>query len=621
MKYRPEIDGLRALAVVPVILFHAGFELFGGGFVGVDVFFVISGYLITTIIHNDISADKFSFVSFYERRARRILPALMFMMAACIPVAWATMMSFDMWDFGQSLVAVSLFLSNVLFWAESGYFDQIAELKPLLHTWSLAVEEQFYVLFPILLLALTRFWKNKVFVTLLVLLVLSLAAAEYGSYYFPEAAFYFLPTRAWELLIGAVVALHLLERERDEVSSNIQNLLGLLGLVLIAGSVFLIDKSDRFPGLIALFPTIGTALIIVFAREDTVAGRILSQRVLVFVGLISYSSYLWHQPIFAFLRMNVLEEPSTLLMTALSVVSLFIGYLSWRFVESPFRNRQWIPRKPLFSALFVATVFFVGFGYPVHKLHGNLPFMNKDMLAREAVVQELVADRMEITRNGVCDDTRAVTPEDVSAFARNCFQNRNLVVFGDSHAADRASALRLAGVKFSQLTSGGCRLVPGLVTAKRPICRNHYDLLEDLRGADTVVLANRFKLTDISVEEIQAIAEFWSSRFEQVILFTPTPDFNAPYKEYLRFGTSRSKPSGKRETKFQSVLGDLVLPANFTIINSRQMLCIGLLGNCFTDDSGQLLLTDYGHLSRTGAERFGRNLIELEAFERILPNE
>ena len=149
MKYRAEIDGLRALAVVPVILFHAGFELFSGGFVGVDVFFVISGYLITTILIEDIESQRFSLVNFYERRARRILPALFFVMLVCIPFAWMWMLPYQMKDFSQSLVAVSLFASNILFWRESGYFAAAAEEKPLLHTWSLAVEEQYYVLFPI----------------------------------------------------------------------------------------------------------------------------------------------------------------------------------------------------------------------------------------------------------------------------------------------------------------------------------------------------------------------------------------------------------------------------------------------------------------------------------------
>ena len=199
MKYRAEIDGLRALAVVPVILFHAGFELFSGGFVGVDVFFVISGYLITTILIEDIDNNRFSIVNFYDRRARRILPALFFVMLVCIPFAWMWMLPNQMNDFAKSLVAVTLFASNILFWRESGYFDAAAEEKPLLHTWSLAVEEQYYLLFPIFLILAWRFGKNRVFWMIVLMAAISLLLSEWGWRNQTTANFYLAPTRAWEL--------------------------------------------------------------------------------------------------------------------------------------------------------------------------------------------------------------------------------------------------------------------------------------------------------------------------------------------------------------------------------------------------------------------------------------
>ena len=206
MKYRGEIDGLRALAVVPVMLFHAGFELFGGGFVGVDVFFVISGYLITTILIEDIENKRFSIINFYERRARRILPALFFVIFACIPFAWMWMDLSQMRDFSQSLVALSLFASNILFWTESGYFAGAAEEKPLLHTWSLAVEEQYYLLFPIFLILAWRFGKNRVFWIIVFMSALSLLLSEWGWRNDAIANFYLAPTRAWELFAGSIAA-------------------------------------------------------------------------------------------------------------------------------------------------------------------------------------------------------------------------------------------------------------------------------------------------------------------------------------------------------------------------------------------------------------------------------
>ena len=206
MDYRREIDGLRAIAVLPVILFHAGFETFSGGFVGVDVFFVISGYLITTIIIAELEQGKFSIINFYERRARRILPALFLVMLVCIPLAWFWLLPRDMQDFSQSLVAVTVFASNILFWRESGYFDTAAELKPLLHTWSLAVEEQYYVIFPLFLMSFWRLGKRWIMILLVAVFVVSLALAQWASLAKPSAAFFLLPARGWELLVGAFAA-------------------------------------------------------------------------------------------------------------------------------------------------------------------------------------------------------------------------------------------------------------------------------------------------------------------------------------------------------------------------------------------------------------------------------
>jgi peptidoglycan/LPS O-acetylase OafA/YrhL len=229
MDYRPEIDGLRALAVLPVILFHAGFETFSGGFVGVDVFFVISGYLITTIILKELEQDDFSIARFYERRARRILPALFLVMFVCIPFAWLWLLPDDMQRFSQSLVAVSTFVSNLLFWQESGYFDTAAELKPLLHTWSLAVEEQYYVLFPLFLVLVWPFGKRWILVLLALGAVLSLSLAEWGSFRRPAATFYLLPTRGWELLLGALIAFYLSKDNRLKAAGVTGEIAGVLG--------------------------------------------------------------------------------------------------------------------------------------------------------------------------------------------------------------------------------------------------------------------------------------------------------------------------------------------------------------------------------------------------------
>ncbi len=368
MKYRREIDGLRALAVLPVLLFHAGFQSFSGGYIGVDIFFVISGYLITSIIINDLHAGTFSLLKFYERRARRILPALFLVMLASLPFAWWWMSPTGLHDFSKSVVAVSLFLSNILFWKEAGYFATANELKPLLHTWSLAVEEQYYVLFPLFLMLAWRFIGKRWIVGLLFVGALaSLAASEWALTRFSSASFYLLPTRGWELLIGALAAFYLFSKA--ETNNNptqlplvVSQAASLLGLLLITYAVFAYDKSTPFPGVNALLPTIGTVLIVLFAYPTTLVGKLLGHQLLVGIGLISYSAYLWHQPLFSFARYGSIEEPSRIVYLLLIVISLLLAFLTWKFVETPFRNKNIVKRKQIFWFGLIGSLFFISVG-------------------------------------------------------------------------------------------------------------------------------------------------------------------------------------------------------------------------------------------------------------------
>ncbi|HTK85835.1 MAG TPA: acyltransferase, partial [Patescibacteria group bacterium] len=242
MRYRGEIDGLRAVAVGSVVLFHAGLPWFHGGFVGVDIFFVISGFLITSILMSELAEGRFSLVNFYERRARRILPALYLVMAASLPFAWAWLMPGHMKQFALSVASVSLFSSNIQFWRESGYFDTAADFKPLLHTWSLAVEEQYYILFPLFLMLTWRLGRRRIFWLLAAAAAVSLAMAQWGSHHKPEATFYLLPTRGWELLIGSLAACHLHERHGQPDRRAFDQWASLLGLALILYSILVFDS-------------------------------------------------------------------------------------------------------------------------------------------------------------------------------------------------------------------------------------------------------------------------------------------------------------------------------------------------------------------------------------------
>lgn len=328
---------MRALAVLPVVLFHAGIELFSGGFIGVDIFFVISGYLITGLLINDLETNQFSYLDFYDRRARRILPALCFVMLCCIPFAWMWMLPAQLEEFSASLIATSFFVSNIFFWKQSGYFADSAEEKPLLHTWSLAVEEQYYILFPIVLFVLFRYFQRdlaRVFIALALIALVSFFVAEFGWRVSPSANFYLSPGRVWELLAGSAAAIILrIGGQRDN------ELLSASGLLLVFVALVTYDEATPFPSVYSLVPVIGVVLIICFGGQSTFTGKFLSGRILVGVGLISYSVYLWHQPLFAFARLR-LHQPSVSIFLTLSLLSVVLGYLSWRFVEKPFRKRS-----------------------------------------------------------------------------------------------------------------------------------------------------------------------------------------------------------------------------------------------------------------------------------------
>ena len=374
MKYRAELDGLRAIAVVPIILFHAGFEYFSGGFVGVDVFFVISGYLITTIILSEKEQGTFSLVNFYERRFRRILPALFMVMLVSLIFSLLWVMPSYMEDFSQSLMAVSTFSSNILFWRESGYWEISNELKPLLHTWSLAVEEQYYVLYPLYLMLIWHFRKDWILGSFIVIAAISLATAQWGAYNKPIPTFYLLPTRAWELSIGAGIAYYFLYRKQTVQillsHKSVNEALGLLGLLMISYAVYVFDKGTPFPSLYALVPTVGTGLIILFSSSQTMVGRLLSIKPLVAVGLISYGAYLWHWPLLVFARHLSLTEPSELTFAILALLSFPLAYLSWRYIEKPFRTKSIFSRKAIFTLSFIGSVLFITVGLAGHFSNG-----------------------------------------------------------------------------------------------------------------------------------------------------------------------------------------------------------------------------------------------------------
>ncbi|MBP7951455.1 MAG: acyltransferase [Verrucomicrobiales bacterium] len=348
LRYRPDIDGLRAIAVLGVLFFHAGLG-FPGGYVGVDVFFVISGFLITSLLLKDLDRGTFSMLHFWERRIRRILPALAVVVTVILAAGWFLLLPRDYEELGKQVISMVACASNVKFWLESGYFDVAAEQKPLLHTWSLAVEEQFYLVIPLVLALLFRIRKIGWILPLLVGGILgSFALSVYGSYRHPPTAFFLLPFRAWELGMGSLLVFL-----PPCASGRLAHAAAWLGLAGIVATYFLYPPGIRFPGISALPPVVGAALLIwAGSNRDTrtpghrdIVFRLLASRPLVWIGLLSYSLYLWHWPLFAFQKYLGLPAKTWWIQLGLVLASFPLAWLSLRFVETPFRSRRLVKSR------------------------------------------------------------------------------------------------------------------------------------------------------------------------------------------------------------------------------------------------------------------------------------
>lgn len=496
MIYRREIDGLRAIAVVPAGPFHAGFKLFGGGYIGVDIFFVISGYLITGLLLAELEAGEFSLVRFYERRARRILPALFLVLACSIPFAWLWMTPDALRRFSLGLGAIALFVSNILFWREHGYFAPDGALDPLLHTWSLAVEEQFYLLFPLILMTAWRLGPKRVFWLIAGAAVLSLLASEWGWRHKPAANFYLAPTRAWELLAGSLCAWWLARR-----AVPASNGASVAGIVLIIASILTFDVASPVPGLAGLVPVLGTVLVILFCSGETWTARWLGSRGLVGIGLISYSAYLWHQPLFAFARLRSITEPSQPLLLALAGLTFVLAALSWRFVERPFRKPGYWPLTRPRSVLVVGTL-----GGLMLAGLGVIGFAAGGFPGRFSPQEQALALAARDKPDTTCHFSEAKLP--ASLPLKDCLEIRPgapmVLLLGDSHswASSRVmrSLLGAEGIGSYDFSYSGCLPLTGLnFPDGRPsaaCAALDAAALRDARRLDarTIVLSARYQM-------------------------------------------------------------------------------------------------------------------------------
>jgi peptidoglycan/LPS O-acetylase OafA/YrhL len=614
LPYRHEIDGLRAIAVMAVILNHAGIGAISGGFVGVDVFFVISGYLISQIILKDLRAGRFSLAAFYERRARRILPAFVAMIAVITPLAALWMPPWELAAYGKSVVAAALSASNFLFWREAGYFDAASQTKPLLHTWSLGVEEQFYLLLPLALMLLIR--RDRLMISLVVIAaLLSLGLSEIGWRWKPEANFYLLPTRAWELLAGVLCAMITARR-----APRPDDRLAGLGVALVIGAVVIFDEATPTPSLYALIPVGGATLILMFIRPGGVVARALSWRPIALIGLISYSAYLWHQPIFALARIRGEEAPSDTLMLALVAASVGVGWLSWRFVERPLRRpATGMPLRTrrgvlVASGAALGAMALIGAG---GWASGGLLHLKTDAMQRSYLASAKPSPFRDTCHTGGAAFTSP---------AKSCVffaPTASWAVLGDSHGVELSYALARAleprGIGVRQLTFSGC--APSFGTGADTPCARWTEqavryLIEDAR-IDTVVVSYRLNMhlprDPAGVwTAYRDMAAALAASGKRLILIRQAPELPAPMLD-MAMADGRTAIPGlswadwqdrrrRSSDRFQEEAPDAM------IIDPAEAFCTP--SGCLAGKDGSSFYFDDDHMSVAGAARIARMTVD-----------
>lgn len=607
--YRPEIDGLRALAVLPVILFHAGFSHVSGGYVGVDVFFVISGFLITGILLKDLEAGQFSILTFYERRMRRILPALFLMLLVTMIFSLFVMLPYELAALGRGIVAVIFFLSNILFWSESGYFAASSELNPILHTWSLAVEEQYYILFPLALWVCWKWFAKR--------LVLLLSLVAFGSFFLsetmsasmPSANFFLLPTRAWELLMGSLTACYLFRRPAPK--GWLAEALGVLGLAAIVAAVFTYDSGTPFPSIWALAPVIGTIAIILAANSETLAGKLLGSAPFVGIGLISYSAYLWHQPIFAYARLlDADHHPEQSVMLILSGVVLVLAWLSWRFIERPFRFSDTFSRKLIFVLSGFSSVFFLAIA-AVFIVTDGLPQRYPE--AKRAWITTGPLEYGDFVRSAYRDVNGAPMSK----------EKPNMVLVGDSFSQDFFNVIRAAEAFDNYAISAiyvpaRCQVHFGLPSDSvlenihrdnwRQCSRSALDETDiaKMRAADVVIIAARWQPWAAAELNNSLLAMDLSGD----LIVIGSKSFQKNRRALLKFDPARLDAARIAPDDWSRESSALIEKAVFEgqFVNLLSRICDD---DCplFTND-GDLISYDGNHLTPEGAAFLAKNLFD-----------
>ncbi len=618
--YRPEIDGLRAVSVFAVILYHANFilfdhPLFQGGFIGVDIFFVISGYLITTLILKEILRDNyFSLKYFYERRARRILPVLLFVIIITSIMSYFILLPSSLVDFAKSVLSIASFGSNFYFWLIGGKYSEESELlKPLLHTWSLSIEEQFYILFPIFLIIIVKFFRQHLYTILSLSFVISLFLSEYFSKTHPSFNFYILLTRGFEFLIGSLLSYFKLNKSGGKVRKS-YFLLNLIcptfGIILIFYSFLFFNFTKiTHPSIITLIPLIGVSLIILFSKKGELITKILSNKIFVFFGLISYSLYLWHYPIFSFLRYIDVFNNSLKIKLLAIILTIILSILSYYFIEKPFRDKNIISIKKLtyictislFLIIFFNILFILNNGY-----HQRFEKFFKDFSYKTTSIDRLV-DKNNSSCFAGATQTKVCFFKATNMLDREKYWNKNIknvFIVGDSTIASLSLEIKDYFIKrnFNVTTyfTGGCALFPDNDLR----CQNKafYNYIKTINNSIIITGGRNTNGRKFDEEILYNLL-----KNNLIVLIYPSPEhnnINPLKKNFIYFNQNRFKKDFKfkiYKIEYKDYIKDYLLSTNYlnTLHNNKlikiipkDIFCNNDENTCYLNDEKRIYFYD-----------------------------
>ncbi len=616
ISYRPDIDGLRAVSVLAVIFYHLGFGFVAGGYLGVDVFFVISGYVITLSVMSMLEKDQFSILEFYNRRIKRIFPALAFMLLLTWVGAYFILLPDSFVDYSKSLASASAFASNIYFWQSINYFNAASDMKPLLHTWSLSVEEQYYIFMPVFLLIMYRFFSSKFLPVLAVLITLSFVLSCISLTKAPTANFYLLPTRAWELLLGAFVAFI---PQKQFLKSFVLKLLGIVGAILIVVPILFYNHNLAFPAYGALAPCVGAALIIWVGSQHNLGvargiNHLLGAKPLVFIGLISFSLYLIHWPLIVFFKYYRLDVLTTTDVAIILISTFILSLFSWQFIEKPFRYSKKITRTGMISGGVLCFVFVGAIG-----LFG---VYNKGFEQRfpDYTVETKFTEKSSRIGNCFFLNAKNYTKwnADTCKVAGGSGDNKNKVLlWGDSFAnhyvpgfIEHKEALMF---DLYQYTSAGCPPMLSFTSMALPECNNfNKHAIEVIKKLDINFVIISAKWTDYKSRGLSGILSTTKALDElnvSYLVIGQSPQYVIDVNA-LSYFKHRGEAEGRWPIAFDRIINDELgsyIPEK-RFIDPLNQLCVE--GRCLYKNNSQLMHSDYGHFSRYGSIFIVQSLIE-----------